>query len=109
MAGRAGRLGHTDPPVRITTAATSRADDISMRQRRYVISMGIRTACFIAAVVVGPGWFRWVLIAGAVFLPYVAVVMANAVNTHDDGFALMDTSRERPELPSGEQPPETTQ
>lgn len=52
--------------------------------------MTIRTLCFIAAVLVGPNWFRWVLIAGAVFLPYVAVVMANAVNARDDGFALMD-------------------
>ena len=68
--------GHRDA-VRITTAA-SEADDIAARQRRYVISMGIRTLCFVGAIVVGPGWLRWVLVAGAVLLPYVAVVMANA-------------------------------
>src|SRR6266508_1032160 len=108
MAGRAGRLGHAHPaPVRITTAAASRADDISARQRRYLISMGIRTACFIPAFVVGPGWFRWVLIAGAVLLPYVAVVMANAVNARDDGFALLGSSRERRELNAPPDPTKT--
>ena len=87
--------------VRITTAATSRNDDIAARQRRYVVSMAIRTVCFVAAVVVGPGWLRWVLVAGAVLLPYVAVVMANAASTKSDGFALLDGEADRPELPSG--------
>ena len=36
--------------VRITTAASSRNDDIAARQRRYVISMSIRTLCFVGAV-----------------------------------------------------------
>jgi len=95
----AARMGRRPPaPVRITTAGTSREDEIAGRQRRYVISMAIRTACFVAAVVVGPGWFRWVLIAGAVFLPYVAVVMANAVHARDDGFALMDAAHADREL-----------
>ena len=87
--------------VRITTASASRDEDISRRQRRYVLSMGLRTACFIAAVLVGPGWLRWVLVAGAVLLPYVAVVMANAVTTKDDGFSLLGTPGARHELAPG--------
>ncbi len=87
--------------VRITTAASSRNDDIATRQRRYVISMSIRTLCFIGAVVVGPGVLRWVLVAGAVLLPYVAVVMANAVSTRSDGFNLMGGPSGYPELPVG--------
>ena len=39
--------------------------------------MFLRTACFVGAVI-AEGWLRWVLVAGAVFLPYVAVVIANA-------------------------------
>ncbi|WP_310530261.1 DUF3099 domain-containing protein [Nocardioides sp.] len=81
--------------VRITTAPTSVADDIAGRQRRYLISMAIRTACVVGAVAVGPGLLRWVLIAGAVLLPYVAVVMANAGNRKDDGFDLRQTSSRR--------------
>lgn len=63
--------------MRITTAPQTRSQDIAGRQRRYLMSMGIRTVCFIGAVAVGPGWLRWVLVAGAVLLPYVAVVFAN--------------------------------
>ena len=79
---------HDDEAVRITTAATSRDAEISGRERRYIVSMGIRTVCFIAAVLVGQGVLRWVLVAAALLLPYVAVVMANAVRTKDDGFDL---------------------
>lgn len=74
--------------VRITTAQRSSADDMVSRQRRYAISMTIRTVCFIAAVAVGPGWLRWVLVGLAVFLPFFAVVMANAGNQKNDGFTL---------------------
>ena len=81
--------------VRITTAPTSRADDIAGRQRRYLISMAIRTVCVIGAVAVGPGILRWVLIAGAVLLPYVAVVFANAGNSKDDGFDLRQSRSNR--------------
>ena len=89
-----------DDAVRITTAATSPQADISARQRRYVISMAIRTVCFVAAIVVGPGWLRWVLVAAAVLLPYVAVVMANATSSKTDGFELR-TDQFRTELPPG--------
>jgi len=87
--------------VRITTAATSRADDIARRQRRYVFSMGLRTVCFLAAILVGPGWLRWVLVVAAVLLPYVAVVTANATTTKADVFALRDAPTGRPELTDG--------
>ncbi len=87
-----------DSVVRITTAGSSRADDIARRQRRYVFSMGIRTVCFLSAVLVGPGWLRWVLVVGAVVLPYVAVVMANAVTSKDDDFALRGVVPDHPQL-----------
>ena len=89
-------MAHRDA-VRITTAPTSRAEDIAARQRRYVISMGIRTACFIGAIAVGGGWLRWVLIAAALLLPYVAVVLANPETRRSDDFALRD-ARNRPEI-----------
>jgi hypothetical protein len=67
-----------DEGVRITSAHRSRSEDIGGRQKRYLISMAIRTACFVLAVVSIGHWFMWVFLVGAVFLPYVAVVMANA-------------------------------
>ncbi len=47
--------------------------------------MGIRTLCFIGAVVVGDGLLRWILIAGAFILPYIAVVMANSASPQIEG------------------------
>ena len=44
---------------------------------RYSLAMGIRTLCIVLAMVV-QGWLMWVLFAGAIFLPYFAVVIANA-------------------------------
>jgi hypothetical protein len=38
--------------------------------------MAIRTFCFLGAVV-ADGWLRWALAAGAIVLPYLAVVVAN--------------------------------
>lgn len=61
----------------ITSAQKSLSTDQPGRQRRYFISMMIRTACFILTVIL-PSPFRWVALSGAVFLPYVAVVVANA-------------------------------
>lgn len=83
--------------VRITTASSSKAADIASRQKRYLLSMSLRSAFFIAAVIVGPGLLCWFLIAGALVLPYVAVVLANVSTTRTDGLALLDTSH-RPEL-----------
>ena len=69
--------GESPDPVRITSAAAPLSDDIAARSRRYLIQMGIRLACFLGAVLIDH-WTRWVLLVGAVVLPYVAVVLANA-------------------------------
>lgn len=46
--------------------------------RRYIWTMGIRVTCFVLMAVVTPyGWYTWVFAAGAIFLPYVAVIVAN--------------------------------
>ncbi len=86
--------------IRITTASSSAQEDIAARQRRYVFSMGIRTVCFVAAIITD-GVLRWILVAAALVLPYVAVVMANAAASKSDGFALADGLSDRPELTKG--------
>ncbi len=53
-------------------------DDVDARSVRYRVTMGIRVACFILRVVITPyGWYTWVFGAAAIFLPYIAVVLAN--------------------------------
>jgi len=61
----------------ITTAQSGLTVDQSARQRRYFISMMIRTACFILTVLL-PSPYRWIALAGALTLPYIAVIAANA-------------------------------
>ena len=61
----------------ITAAPASLTRDQAGRQRRYFISMMIRTACFLLTVLL-PSPYRWFALLGAVTLPYVAVVIANA-------------------------------
>ncbi|GAA1909909.1 hypothetical protein GCM10009737_09110 [Nocardioides lentus] len=86
--------------VRITTAAGDPREDQRRRQRNYLASMSLRTVCFVGALVV-TGPFRWVLVAGAIFLPYVAVVLANAVTRREDDFVLSPFSPDTPELTAG--------
>lgn len=66
-----------DEPISITNAPVAQSDELPGRARRYFISMMIRTICFLGAVFVQNSW-RWLLLIGAVFLPYLAVVIANA-------------------------------
>ncbi len=90
----------TQPVATITSAPTSPMDDLAMRTRRYLWTMGIRTACFIGAIVV-PGWPRWVLVAGAVLLPYLGVVGANAGRERVASTTLEPVTHDFAALPAG--------
>jgi hypothetical protein len=92
-------------PVRITTASAGRDEDIAARQKRYLLAMGFRTLCFVAAIVVTETWLRVFLIVGALVLPYVAVVMANAGSSKSDGFALLDGASAARQLPPADETP----
>jgi hypothetical protein len=72
------RREQDEPEVyRITSAAGSHSADMQQRAGRYLVSMGIRTLCVILVILV-PGPLRWVFAVGAIVLPYIAVVAANA-------------------------------
>ena len=83
-----------DRPVvhTVTSAATSTTDDQDARMKRYLIMMGIRVACF-GLVFVTSGWLRWAAVAGAVVIPYFAVVIANAVRPREVGSIQAVTPR----------------
>ena len=72
------RREQDEPEVyRITSAAGSHSADMQQRAVRYLLSMGVRTLCVILVILV-PGPLRWVFAVGAIVLPYIAVVAANA-------------------------------
>ena len=80
-----------DPVVHsITDAAAAHSDDMRDRMVKYALAMGIRLVCLILIFVVD-GWFKIIAVAGAVFLPWIAVVIANGsdkAEVHSD--ALLD-------------------
>ena len=87
--------------MRITTAPESPGSEMAHRQKRYMISMAIRTVCFVGAII-ADGWLRWVLVAAAFVLPYVAVVMANSASPRVEGSTPLGPGQTRPELGPGE-------
>ena len=68
----------------VTTAPQARSTDRDERMRKYLIQMGIRTACFVAAFFTH-GWLQIVLFAAAAILPYVAVVGSNNARPYAAG------------------------
>lgn len=88
---------HQEHPVSITSARTSHSDDLHKRTMRYLMSMAIRTVCFVLAVVTS-GPLRWVFVTGAVFLPYVAVVLANATDRRAEAGPASFMTEDRPAL-----------
>ena len=84
----------------VTQARRSLSDDIAYRQRRYLLMMGIRTACFVIAVVLFLNHFGWLTAIpaiGAIFIPYFAVVFANGGREPDNTRGFMEY---RPNLPA---------
>lgn len=60
----------------ITDAATAHSEEMRQRMIKYAVAMGIRLVCLLLIFVVD-GWFKIIAVAGAVFLPWIAVIIAN--------------------------------
>lgn len=65
-----------EPLQSITSLPPSPEEERRARMIKYSIMMGIRVVC-IFALLFAQGWWILVFAAGAVFLPYFAVVVAN--------------------------------
>lgn len=87
------RRSEKQPIHQITAARPGVRDDVNSRTRRYLVSMGIRTVCFLLAVVTD-GWLRWVMIAAAVLLPYLSVVFANSGRERIEALPVMPRQNE---------------
>lgn len=87
----------TDPVYEITGTRRGLEADLTSRTRRYLLSMGVRTACVLLAVVT-VGWLRWVFAVGAVLLPYVAVIFANGGREANKAMPVVDLTHDRPQL-----------
>lgn len=68
---------HKEEIPSITSATTSRSQLIDRKERDYLLSMAVRTLCFVGFAFIDHP-IRWLLLLGAVFLPYIAVVIGNS-------------------------------
>lgn len=73
----------TEPVYVVTDARRAHSEEVALRTRRYLISMGIRTVCLVLAIFVLHGPLRWVAVGAAVVLPWLAVVFANSTPVPD--------------------------
>ena len=91
-------------PFVVTTAIQSPAEERHTRERRYLITMGVRVVAFVAAIfLVRVSWLlAAIAIALSLVLPWVAVISANAPRRRrGDG--------EGPRIYPGEARPELTE
>ncbi len=94
-------MKHT-PAQSATSLPRAPRDEAHTRMTKYFLMMCVRVVCFVLMVVITPyGWHTLVLAIGAVFLPYVAVVVANVGVTGREERAV---SPERA-LPASAPPP----
>ena len=105
------KLNHhreTEQVYTVTDAPRPMSQDIEYRQRRYLVSMGVRTACFVGAVLAAiagaPFWLAGLLVVGAIFLPYLSVIFANGGREPTPSARFDDARRAEQKPISGRRP-----
>jgi predicted tellurium resistance membrane protein TerC len=68
------------PVLSVTSVPISPEDERNQRFVKYLIAMVIRLVC-LALAVLTTGPIQWIGFAGAIFLPYFAVVLANSAGS----------------------------
>ncbi len=79
----------------VTSLEVSPEEERRNRFIKYTVAMIIRSICVVLAVLVPLGWLTVLFAAGAVFLPYFAVVIANA-----QGSSSSSSSKRTAEAPT---------
>lgn len=78
-------------PQSVTSLPQSPDDERHKRMIKYLITMGIRIICLVLMLFV-QGWWLAVCAAGAILLPYFAVVLGNvgttAIRRHEKPTAI---------------------
>ena len=72
----------------ITSLPRSPQDDRRSRMIQYTVAMSIRVVCIVLCLFVR-GWWLLLPAAGAILLPYVAVVLANASSSRTNSIRVL--------------------
>ena len=106
---KAAHPGRGEQVHLVTQAQRPLSEDIRYRQHRYLLMMAIRTVCLGAAVIMFVnhlGWVAAVPAAGAIFIPYIAVVFANGGREPNNVRGFMEY---RQRMPVRREPPPADQ
>src|SRR5215470_20086970 len=114
---RVGHPGGGQQVHLVTQARRPMSEDIRYRQNRYLIMMGIRTVCFVTAILMFVnhlGWLTAIPAVGALVIPYFAVVLANGGRepTANRTFRQYEPNSPaiyRPPTPPGSPPPPSSE
>lgn len=94
-------MARRDEAYSITSAPASPQAERQYRVRRYLWTMGVRTALFLAGIIV-QGWIGLLLMGLAGILPYISVVLANQITRPRVNIALPPmVLKDTAELPVG--------
>lgn len=95
----------------ITNARSGSSQEFASRQRKYMITMGIRTILFLGSTIlyfthVINLWVCGILFVAGLLLPTVAVALANEVNTRTDDSQKFENLEptDAPQLTAGPEP-----
>ncbi|HEX8005860.1 MAG TPA: DUF3099 domain-containing protein [Trebonia sp.] len=102
---RVGHSGRGQQVHLVTQARRPMSEDIRYRQNRYLLMMAVRAVCFGAAVLMFVnhlGWLAAIPAAGAIIIPYFAVVFANGGREPENVRGFMEY---RSNLPARRDPP----
>ncbi|MGA1328799.1 MAG: DUF3099 domain-containing protein [Candidatus Nanopelagicales bacterium] len=91
------------PSYVITSVQRGISDEQRGRRDRYLIGMSLRTSCFIGAILTS-GVLQWALLAGDIFLPYIAVFIANAGREWDRSPFFIASARNQKQLSDSADP-----
>ena len=70
----------------VTGLGENAEDERKKRMIKYTVAMTVRVICLVLGMFV-QGWLMWLCFAAAIFLPYIAVIIANDVR-HEGGSEL---------------------
>ena len=70
----------------VTSIGVNPEHERRSRMIKYTVAMTVRVICLVVGMFV-QGWLMWLCFAAAIFLPYIAVIIANDVR-QDGGSAV---------------------
>lgn len=95
------RSSSNDSVQNVTSVGINPEFERRRRMIRYTVAMTIRVVCLILGMFV-QGWLMWVCFAGAILLPYFAVILANDVQVRADAEAPVPVVQDRKVIEASE-------